>query len=281
MTKKMKQKIHPDQLLIFLHVTKTGGTSLRWALEDQFSVKEVLRCYAAKGCSKEFLKEIAISKGEQFRFLTTHFDFGTHVHFKQPTTYLTMLRDPISRTLSEFYSFYYKKNPAEIGRSDEQNTIEYYLNERSLNWKDNQQVRFISGCREGKSITGVHLRQAKDNLQRHFSAVGITEDFERSLALYCKVFGWNHMLYVRRNKTHLKERRKKPTSVQMKLLEASNTLDQELYLFAKELFENQVQELGVTDEEVNRLVLKGRRYHYPALLSRAYKKIRRKQLSLP
>src|SRR6476661_8236883 len=94
----------PGEAIIFLHVPKTAGTTLNRLIEweypisQMYSIDPVLFEWSAahlRKLSKQRLAKIRIFKG--------HMLFGLHEVLPQPSTYITVLRDPVERVLSAFY----------------------------------------------------------------------------------------------------------------------------------------------------------------------------------
>ena len=272
----MRQK---EDLLIFLHIVKAGGTSLRWALEDQFPCKKVLRCYESKGCTLDQISAISEEKKKQFQFFVSHYSFGTHELFPQPATYITMLREPIARSISQYYSFIYEDPKGKW--NDSVRSIAGYIHNMRRVKHDNLQVRYIANFLEEDELTTEHLEVAKANLQNHFSAVGVTERFEESLALFSKVFGWKKLTYVRRNITKSKPVDFRLESDLLELLNKHNELDLALYEFCLSLFDSQLRKHKVSFTDTNAVLQntalsKGRLY-----LRRVFRKVQRKAFRLP
>ena len=81
------------------------------------------------------------------------------------------------------------------------------------------------------------LETAKQNLVTHFSFVGVTEEFDASLILLSRILGWQQPFYIKRNVTTEKIARESVDVQTHALLREANTLDIELYQFARTLFE--------------------------------------------
>ena len=99
---------------------------------------------------------------------------------------------------------------------------------------ENDQVRRISGSRN-RVLSKADLDQAFENLDKHFSFIGVSDEYDRSLVLLQRYFPSFDIRYVARNIS-----RKQPLFAQddhgeiVNSIKERNQLDAELYRFAKE-----------------------------------------------
>jgi len=158
--------------------------------------------------------------------------------------YITMLREPIKRTISQYNHFYFEKHNV-WHEHVEGKSLEEVLEHGALNWLDNLQTRLISGvdhgCEYGK-CTPEMLEQAKQNLRDYFAVVGLVERFDESLILIKQAVGLRNPFYFPIN-VRLKPAAHEDTLSQraMDLLKQHNALDLELYRYGQELFEKQLR----------------------------------------
>ncbi len=259
-------------LLIFLHIVKTGGSSLRFALESQFSCRKILRCYG-DAWNPDKMATLATRGKSQFQFFTSHQPFGTHRFFPQRATYLTMLREPTKRFISQYYAFVF---PRPDWRKSRGNTLGEFIERIEVNRTDNRQVRFLADAMTEEAITQVHLDRAKKNLIDHFSAVGILERFNESLALFQKTYNWEKIIPVQRNVNSTKPTRPELTPEQRALLRKHHQYDKVLYEFATELFEAGLVSHQVSQADVDRIKQISRADLTLTYVTRAIRKIQRR-----
>ena len=92
--------------LIFLHIPKAGGSTLRTIFIDQHSrvnqdaesVYVINRTRDAPAFSK-----LSSKKKEKISLLIGHFAYGIHKELQGISRYVTMLRDPVDRVLSAYH----------------------------------------------------------------------------------------------------------------------------------------------------------------------------------
>ena len=82
--------------IVFIHVQKTGGTSLRRALSKHFPAEEI--------CEERFnkLREWAPEELNRYRLFAGHFSFSSLTHIRGPKIIIMLLREPRARLLSYF-----------------------------------------------------------------------------------------------------------------------------------------------------------------------------------
>ncbi|MDQ0859692.1 sulfotransferase family 2 domain-containing protein [Bacillus sp. V2I10] len=202
---------HKDKLLIFMHIPKTGGTTLHYFLKNQYN--ENVQCYQRKT------------------------GFGLHRHFSKPCIYITMMRDPVERIISLYYYIRRNENHRWHSKVKELSLDQFITNKEFEHENVNLQTRYF--C-DGQTP---NLEQAKKNLYNHFSIVGITELFDDSLSLMKHELGWKSVQYQKRNVT--KNRKLKsdfPTKTIDKIIQ-NNTLDLELYKYAKNILKDKIQNI--------------------------------------
>ncbi|MFE4036270.1 hypothetical protein [Priestia sp. YIM B13489] len=151
-----------------------------------------------------------------------------------------MLRDPIDRIIS-FY--YYWLNCGLTSKS-----LEEFVNSNEPQLF-NLQTTFISGKPLGIEPD---LEVAKKNLTEKISTFGIMENFNESLFLLKKDFGWSNLNYEIANVTPNRPNKKQLPSKIIDAIKEKNELDIKLYTYAKKTFKDRLnlldshtqQELG-------------------------------------
>jgi hypothetical protein len=266
---------HDDSLIIFLHIVKTGGTTLRWALENQFTPSTVYRCYESKGGTLAQVAAMSKQRKDRIRFFVTHYGYGVHEFLSKPFTYLTMVRDPVSRTISQYYDFFYKDGKGDCC------TLSEYIHRMPFDKQDNIQTRFIAGAINADNVTPQDLDRAKRNLENHFSVIGVLERFEESLALLCRIFDWPSITFVRRNKTKSRPDVIPLSERERKLLKNHNAYDEDLYKFCLDHFESQLANHQITPAYAQTVIRKSSTAKAQLYLSRLHRKVGRAILRIP
>ncbi|MBD1381916.1 sulfotransferase family 2 domain-containing protein [Metabacillus arenae] len=232
-------KIRPfkeEPLLIHLHMPKTGGTTLKNIITKNYGKRKSVNVYVERRVLKHVLRNLS---KKRIDCIQGHMPFGVHQFFDRQARYVTMLRDPVDRVLSEYYfiqSIPTHKLHAEVVKM----SLEEYQNNPSTT---NLQTHYILGEKFGKSLSEEDLKKAKNNLKNHFLVAGLTERFEESIVLMKEELGWDNINYTKVNVTKNRLTKKEISKDIIVQIEKNNLYDMELYQFAKELFEQKINSL--------------------------------------
>jgi len=201
-------------MLVFLHVPKTAGTTLRSIIMRQYPSAAGFDTFGNPDAQPD------LSAG----MLHGHIHYGT----VPGARYFTMLRDPIARIVSLYNHARYK--PASNLHDEAMSrTLPDFVD---LAGNDGQ-TRQIAGVIKGP-IGPDELELAKRNLDSCV-VVGIQEHFDESLLLFSKRLGWRFPLYRSKMVSH------QSTDVApeiRELIASRNQNDMALYAHAKELFDS-------------------------------------------
>jgi len=270
------------ETLIFLHIPKTAGTTLSHIIVRQYVKNEIfnIRNPSIKGpiYSRHYgptQKLITLSESERTRFrcIMGHFNFGIHELISGSFSYMTMLRNPVQRVLSQFGQYNHMARRNELG-DRKPLSLEDFLHDKT-NALNNHQTRFLRGYKLKNRPCQQDLDRAKLNLRRYFSVVGTTEQFDESMIIMAKAFGWRKINYVPRNigterpdlddiKSHLKE-----------LIVRHNQLDMELHRYARELLGQKIAEYGPNFERDLKRFRESQKRHGLVLIERIFNVIGR------
>jgi galactose-3-O-sulfotransferase len=234
-----------NEALIFLHIPKTGGSTLYRILEQQYSRAQAVTLDTPKVAA---FKTLPAAQRGRYRLIQGHLYFGLHRFVPRASTYITFLRRPVERVLS----FYY------YARSTPDHYLYPLLATERLDLKTllareltlelcNEQTRLLAGDEwedPQRVVTRAALEQAQANLRSHFRVVGLLEEFDASLLLLRRAFDWHLPFYVKENVT-----KEKPDDTSLdvetrRLVEDANCLDLELYEYARNLFDEQRRAAG-------------------------------------
>lgn len=177
-----------DSPLVFLHVPKTAGTTLWLILRRQYSPAAVVR---ADGPAA--LAALPDAQRDGARVLLGHLPYGVHP-FPRPPTCVTVLRDPLERTLSHYGHW--------LRSADRPAPLADWLDAGDPTI-DNLQTRMLAGPEAvtlpfGQCDRAVFERAAR-NLTEGVALAGLTERFDETLLLLQRLLGWGLPCYVPEN----------------------------------------------------------------------------------
>lgn len=236
-------KSESKKAVIFLHMPKTAGTTFYDAIKFQYKRNEIFTCSGKIEDSISYFYELPDFKKQKIKFFKGHMTFGLHKFLSCPSTYITILRDPIQRFTSLYFYLLQSKSHKQHYLVSEKSLYEFAKQCRAHH---NFQTRFIAGERgfDSSYSNREKLEIAQENIENHFSAIGIQERFDESLVLFQMLLGWKSLpLYVRQNKSKRPKDNILDQST-INLIREVNELDIKLYEYAVQRFNKQVTQLG-------------------------------------
>jgi len=266
--------------LIFLHIWKAGGSTLHDIIERQYPDDTI---YSIDGsryeASMSEFKQLPESDRAELRVVKGHMDFGLHEYLPRPCTYITMLREPLNRVISDYY--YIMETPTHNFyefMTARKMTLDEFASTPESPLFDNVQTRVLSGLSWSVpygECTDDMLELAKQNIETYFTVVGLTEQFDKTLILLQKELGWRNIAYVKKNVTKTRAKKSDVPKETIDLIKQYNRLDVELYRYAKERFEKQLDD-RVPDikRELDRLKVLNQLYKPYHLYQRAIGKVK-------
>ncbi|MUT64593.1 sulfotransferase family 2 domain-containing protein [Paenibacillus sp. NEAU-GSW1] len=216
-------KADSNELLLYLHIPKTGGTSFTQMILDNCP-KTV---YYFQVSSSPVATAEALNTVDA---LCGHFPYGIHRETERPFRYITMLRDPVELTISYFYFMYHNVNHP-LYYAPYLCIDEFIHNPLFDNEYVNLQTRFISG---NIDTLAPDLKLAKKILARKMSLVGITEMYAESQFLLADGMGWPLQRYPTLNVTTNRLKQNQISSATLQLIREKNSIDIALYQYALE-----------------------------------------------
>ena len=233
--------------LIFLHIPKSAGRTLKSVIDRQFNRNTVYSIGGNIRQSIQAFKELPEEERKKFRFVRGHMYFGLHEYLKKPCHYITILRDPIDRVISHYY--YVLRSPDHYLHNEiklKKLSLEDYVSNNLSTELENGQTRLISGIESDKKATFEMLEIAKRNISTWFISVGVVEKFDESLILMKRILGWKHIFYIKGNVNPRHNARKAAPESTIRLIQSRNELDMKLYAFTKKRFYEAIQKQSFT-----------------------------------
>lgn len=220
----------------FCHLQKTAGTAFWRRLQRQF---EPAALYPGPDdgrppdtvLSVDHLRARWAARGDEIRMVTGHFPLCTTELLGVPFRTLTVLREPVERTLS-FLRHHRAQTPADADRSLEA----IYEDPVRFELVHNHMVKMLSldvaemtdGALTPVAFDAARLARAEAALAT-VDVVGFQEDFEDFCAVLVRRYGWDLGDPVFMNRTEPVE---VPPSFRARIA-ADNALDLELYEHAR------------------------------------------------
>ena len=238
-----------DEVIVFYHLPKSAGTTLNRILRHNYRRDEM----AESGPNtQEFVAELKTWPPERLaaiRFLQGHYPWGLHEMLPQRARCFTLLRDPVERVLSHFY--HAQRQPDyflyDLIRDNNGSLPELLASGIPLMMNDGQ-VRLLSGVYADPpmgEVTEAMLATAIANL-RACAVVGITEQFDLSLVLLQRAFGWRFIGYRPVNVGHNRPPTREISAETLEAVRHYNRMDALLYEEAQRLMAQQAADAGRT-----------------------------------
>ena len=252
---------------IFLHIPKTAGTTLIKILRKQYGRKNTFSIYGnPTSVAADQFCSLPQEVREGYRLLQGHWPYGMHKQFTGEVAYISVMREPIGRLISEYY--YILRTPYHYLHStliNENVSLDEFLTSDLTVELDNSQLRLLAGCERDVpfgGITSVHLELAKKHIEDHFAVVGLMSHFDETLLFYKKYLGWKREPYYhRRNVTSKTKKTNEAGEESLKIIRERNRYECQLYEWVRERFFHQMHNWdGDFDYELEQFQRKNKKF---------------------
>lgn len=241
--------------VMFMHIEKTAGTSLRHMLAKQY-VREAIMPVpldwgTADGCIyptsdnyyADILPRMDESYGNGYKLIMGHYDWSHVQRISSKWKVFTFFRDPVERFISHFYFIRDRAIDSPLHSQLRGVSLESFISSKLARQEFGvKQCLWMSGDPDAP-LTADGFSRALNNLHK-LDTIGIVEDMSNSIKLLEATYGYHFNTHLHENPT---PRPETLSDVARDEIEFICRHDYVLYNTAKDIYQQMLQErLNVT-----------------------------------
>lgn len=230
-----------NKTLVFLHIPKSAGSWFQNVIKDNIKTDLIEVGVSPGKVNYQEFSSMCSNERIYCKALTGHLQYGIGKYLAYPPYYVTFLRDPVERYLSQI---------ADVKKKG-YGTVQHLLRRDDIKQKDllyidpikflqspiskhfgNLQTRYLCNMNIYRDVNYSDLKEAKLNLKHNIGIFGLTERLIELENILKQEFGWKNIkqekINITNNKYHLQEE-------EISIIKSLNKYDIELYDYAKEL----------------------------------------------
>lgn len=224
--------------IIFLHISKTAGTTLRQVVIKNYAREEVAPCY---GNESEKQECFSLAIKNKFPIIFGHLDFSfLNDQIMEEYELVSMMRNPVDQVISHYVHSLRSDDPKHTPY-DDISMPEFLETYRGRNW----QCQYLSGFKErpeALNSPAEMLEKALQNLNR-LDFCGISENFSESLHFLKWRYNWKNLRFQPENRSMDQQLSRELKHRYEMEIRKHNEQDVILYQHALTLFDDKLREL--------------------------------------